>query len=260
MGMVCVLKLSFLSAIAKMKAKIYPVKLGTFKDVDYAHMFINTRFGEKLDTACSSFIIIDGDNIIVFDTGHKQAHFNKGDVVNLIGNAEENYKKKFDELNIKFTDVTHIVLSHLHFDHVQNCDLFPNAKIYIQRKEMAYAAAPIYPLYIESADIAYLIGNCSDRIVYLDGEDNDEIISPNVRLVLLGGHTVGSQVAFVETSRGCVALTGDIVNAYENMEVRSVKEIDVIAWVKAIKRIKKEADIILPQHEMRVFDDYPSIE
>jgi len=243
-----------------LKAKIYPVLLGYEEDVDVSHALLNTRFGEKFNGAFLSYIIIDQDNIIVFDTGHNQANFDKGDTIKVIGNAEENYKKKFDELGIKFSDVTHIVLSHLHWDHMQNCNLFPNATIFIQRKEMAYSAAPIYPLYIQSADIAYLIGQCSDRIVYLDGDDNDEFITPNVKLVLLGGHTVGSQVAFVETSRGCVCLTGDIVNIYENLETRSVKEIDVIAWTKAIKRIKKESDIVLPQHEMRVLADYPCIE
>jgi len=125
---------------------------------------------------------------------------------------------------------------------------------------MAYAAAPIDPLYYENSDIADLIGNYSDRIVYLDGEDGDEFISPNVKLVLLGGHSVGSQVAYVETSRGCVILTGDICNTYENLETRSVKEVNVIEWTKAVQRIKREADIVLPQHEPRVLEDYPYIE
>lgn len=152
------------------------------------------------------------------------------------------------------------MLSHLHWDHVQNCDLFPNARIYIQRMEMAYAAAPIDPTYYESADIAGLIGNYSGRIVYLDGADGDEVISPNVKLVLMGGHSPGSQVAYVETSRGRAILTGDICNVYENLETRSVKEVDVLKWTKAVKKIKKDADIVLPQHELRVLEDYPCIE
>ncbi len=243
-----------------MYAKVYPVKLATVVQCDYSHNVLNTRFGEKIDTAMMSFIIRDGDNVVVFDTGHRVLHYDNGQELNLHGNAEENFKKKFAELDLRFEQVTHIVLSHLHWDHIGNCHLFPNAKIYIQRKEMAFAAAPIYPLYYESEYIAEIIGNYHDRTIYLDGEDGDEQITPNVKLVLLGGHSVGSQVAYINTSKGCVILTGDICNVYENLEIRSVKELDVVQWTKAIKRIKADGDIILPQHEPRVCDDYPRIE
>ena len=243
-----------------MKAKIYPVKLATCVQVDYSHNVMNQRFGEKIDTAMLSFIIKDGDNILVFDTGHKILDYDNNFKLDVVGNAKENFTKKFEELNIRFEDVTHVILSHLHWDHCENCDLFPNAKIYIQRKEMAYAAAPIAPLYYEPADIADLIGNYSDRIIYLDGEDGDEQITPNVKLVLLGGHTVGSQVAYIQTSRGCVILTGDICNVYENLEDRSVKEMNVDQWNKAVRKIKRDADIVLPQHEPRVLVDYPCID
>lgn len=125
---------------------------------------------------------------------------------------------------------------------------------------MAFAAAPIYPLYYEREYIVELLDDFGDKLVFLDGEDGDEQITPHVKLVLLGGHSVGSQVACIETNQGRVILTGDICNVYENLEVRSVKELDVVQWTKAIKWIKENGDIILPQHEPRVFDDYPSIE
>lgn len=243
-----------------MKAKIYPVKLATVVQCDYSHNVLNTRFGEKIDTAISSYIIVDGSDIIVFDTGHRILHYDNGQELNLKGNAAENFKKRFDELNLRMEDVTHVVLSHLHWDHIGNCDLFPNAKIYIQRKEMAFAAAPIYPLYYEREYIVEFLDDFGDKLVFLDGEDGDEQITPHVKLVLLGGHSVGSQVACIETNQGRVILTGDICNVYENLEVRSVKELDVVQWTKAIKWIKENGDIILPQHEPRVFDDYPSIE
>lgn len=240
-----------------MGAKVYPVKLATCVQVDFSHNVLNTRFGEKIDTAMLSYIIRDGDNLIVFDTGPKIMNYSNGLDLDLDGNPVEAFQQKFAELQLKFEDVTHVVLSHLHWDHVQNCDLFPNANIFIQRAEMAFAAAPIYPLYYEVSDIANLLGNFSDKLVFLDG---DYPLTDNVKLVLLGGHSVGSQGAFIQTSRGTVVLTGDVCNVYENLEVRSVKEIDVVAWVNAIKRIKEEGDIILPQHEPRVITDYPFIE
>lgn len=128
-----------------MKAKIYPVKLATVVQCDYSHNVLNTRFGEKIDTAISSYIIVDGSDIIVFDTGHRILHYDNGQELNLRGNAAENFKKRFDELNLRMEDVTHVVLSHLHWDHIGNCDLFPNAKIYIQRKRWHLLLRPFIP-------------------------------------------------------------------------------------------------------------------
>jgi len=63
----------------------------------------------------------------------------------------------------------------------------------------------------------------------------------------------------VNTKEGNVVMTGDICNVYENLEIRSVKEMDVIAWVKAIQKVKLLADIVLPQHDLRVFDKHIAI-
>ena len=39
-------------------------------------------------------------------------------------------------------DVEFVVLTHLHWDHAGNCDLFPDARVLVQRDELRYAIAP----------------------------------------------------------------------------------------------------------------------
>ncbi|WP_319559322.1 N-acyl homoserine lactonase family protein [Marispirochaeta sp.] len=235
---------------------VYPIKLATVKDVDYSHNVLNTRFGEKIDAAFLSYLIVVDKFLMIVDTGHTLLSFTKGDNMNIIGDAKEAYESKFQELRLEFNDVTHIILTHMHWDHMQNNHLFPNARIYVQRKEVEYAAAPLYPLYYEKADVAKLIGEDGDRVVFLDG---DTELAPGVKTVLVGGHTPGSQIVYVNTSDGMAIITGDICNVYENLEVRSVKEMDVLGWVRAINKIKKDGDIILPMHEERVIKDYPQV-
>jgi glyoxylase-like metal-dependent hydrolase (beta-lactamase superfamily II) len=209
-----------------------------------------------MDAAFMSYIIAGPNSLMVVDTGHRLLKYTNGDNMNIEGNAEEAYNSKFQSLGFSFDQVTHIILTHLHWDHMENNHLFPNAKILVQRREVEVAAAPVYPLYYERADIAKLIGEEGSRLVFLDGDT--EIVS-GVRALLVGGHTLGSQLVSVDTSEGIAIVTGDICNVYENLEVRSVKEVDVIAWVHAIDRIKKEAQIVLPMHDPRVLTRYPVV-
>lgn len=236
------------------KYVIHPIKLGTVKNVDWSHNVLNTRFGEKMDAAFLSYLIVSKDALMVVDTGHRHLTYTRGDTMNIEGEAEDGYQEKFKELGFSFDQVTHILLTHLHWDHMENNHLFPNAKIYVQRKEVETAAAPIYPLYYERADIARLIGEDGERLVFLDG---DTEILPGVKAVFVGGHTLGSQLIYVNTSEGTAIITGDVCNVYENLEVRSVKEVDVIAWVRAIEKIKRDADIVLPMHDPRVLVQHP---
>ena len=43
--------------------------------------------------------------------------------------------KNFEELNLSPSDINLIILTHNHWDHVENLDLFPNTKIYGSKKE-----------------------------------------------------------------------------------------------------------------------------
>lgn len=239
-----------------MKARIYPVGLATMSECDYSHNVYDTDFGRKVEAAMLGFIVEDGEDLIVFDTGPNFESFMKANPnAPLGGNPQKAFTDKFKEINRGYEEVTRVVLSHLHSDHIGNYKLFENAKIYVQSKEADYAAAPIYGLYYEPDEVAELLA-LGERVVRVNG---DAQLTRNVRLLLLAGHTVGSQVALVDTDKGRVALAGDFVCVYENMRTRSVTVTDVDAWVLSLRRLSSLADIVLPGHEPRVLEDYPSI-
>jgi hypothetical protein len=50
---------------------IYPVKLAVFRNVDVSHQLLHTRFGEKMDTACLSYMVAGEKELLVVDTGYR---------------------------------------------------------------------------------------------------------------------------------------------------------------------------------------------
>ena len=239
---------------------IYPTLLSLAHNVDYSRFVLFKGIGEKVDEAFAlSYLIVGPNTLMVVDTGFRTEEYNNRwiDPTMIIeGNPEQAFRDKFAELNLKFDEVTHILHTHLHWDHVQLDHLFPNAKIYVQRREMEVAAAPVWPMFYNHEDIGRLLLEDGERLVFLDG---DSEIVPGVKAVFAGGHTLGDQMIYVNTTEGNAVITGDILNIYANLERRSPKEVDVPAWVRAIQKIKRDADIILPGHDPQVLKKHPVV-
>jgi glyoxylase-like metal-dependent hydrolase (beta-lactamase superfamily II) len=109
-----------------------------------------------------------------------------------------------------------VVLTHLHFDHIGNNHLFPNAKFIVQRSEVAQGFTPPKYCQFSYPEYSYNVTNVRDRIQIIEG---DMQLVPGVRLIKIGGHTPGTMVVVVDTDEGRVALAGDIMYNYKNLEL-----------------------------------------
>ena len=97
------------------------------------------------------------------------------------------------------------------------------------------------------------------RIRYLEG---DEEIFPGVRVLLLGGHTPGSQAVVVDTRIGTVVLAVDLVDLYRNLEEEVASPmIDLVQGLLSWDRIKKTAstpELIIPGHDPLIMKKFPN--
>ena len=140
--------------------------------------------------ALCTVALIRGQSNILVDVGHKGR-------ANLLRDA-------LLEAGLSQEDIGVVVLTHAHWDHCQNIDMFPNARIVIHPRELEYAGSP------KRADLAtarYFLATLQDRDVQQVVEGQE--IEPGIRILETPGHTRGHISVLVETSGGPVAISGD---------------------------------------------------
>jgi glyoxylase-like metal-dependent hydrolase (beta-lactamase superfamily II) len=160
--------------------------------------------------------------------------------------------------------VKDVVITHLHYDHVGNFDLFPAATYHLQDLEMNYATGRhmSQPVFSGAFDVEDVVGmvrsNYAGRVKFHDG---DATLAEGVSVHLIGGHTMGLQVVRVATRRGWVVLASDASHFYANMEqVRPFPIVyNVAHMVEGYARLRALADSlghIIPGHDPMVLERY----
>jgi glyoxylase-like metal-dependent hydrolase (beta-lactamase superfamily II) len=153
-------------------------------------------------------------------------------------------------------DVEMVVLTHLHWDHAGNCDLFPDARVLVQRDELRYAIAPgrFFRKSFLSPQSGW--GTPPWSLPTLEAVDGEATIAPGLRLIPAPGHTPGSQAVLVDTELGSFCIAGDAISMYRNIEadIPPGFHVDVDVSVDSMDRLRSRADHFLPSHDAEVFD------
>jgi glyoxylase-like metal-dependent hydrolase (beta-lactamase superfamily II) len=139
-----------------------------------------------------------------------------------------------------------VVLSHGHWDHVQNVDLFGDATVLLHADELAYLdGPPSNDLATPSWTRSILAGGRVETV----GE-GDEVI-PGVRVIELPGHTPGSIGLTVRTADGFAVLTGDAVPSARILRAGTLANVffDDTKAEASLARVGLIADLVYPGHD-----------
>jgi glyoxylase-like metal-dependent hydrolase (beta-lactamase superfamily II) len=172
------------------------------------------------------------------------------------------------KVSVRPEDVTDIIISHIHWDHVDGADLFPNARIWLQRAEYEhYVDSNGLPRArgIDTVDAAMLAKLHSAGRVHLIDGDAQEVI-PGITAYTGGRHTYASEYIAVHTAQGTVVLASDNVYMYENLAkhvpIAAVfSRADTTSNLRAQDRMRQLASdprFILPGHDPEIFVRFPS--
>ena len=181
-------------------------------------------FDEVHDLPFSFVLARRADKVVLVDTGFMRegsgaAMSIKFDVPYWISPL-----RMLAELGVGPDDVTDIVLSHAHFDHMGSIGKFPKARLHIQKREIlswheAIALPPAFGFLTEIINPDDL-RNAFDaavehRLNLVDGDVDD--LLPGLHVRLGEGHTMGQQFVIIETARGSLVVSGDCVYSSRNL-------------------------------------------
>jgi glyoxylase-like metal-dependent hydrolase (beta-lactamase superfamily II) len=126
------------------------------------------------------------------------------------------------KLGLQPTDITDIILSHPHWDHIDGLDLFPNAQVWMQQDDFYYCVGAAWQKGASAGgfnkrNIRSLIDKNLTGKLTLVGGDSIEII-PGIKVFTGSRHTFNSQYVLVETGIHKIILASDNIWVYYSLE------------------------------------------
>jgi glyoxylase-like metal-dependent hydrolase (beta-lactamase superfamily II) len=254
-----------ITAVAQSKStyEVYAIRYATLPGFPVSDLVAGAEPGRKLDIAMMIWLVRGNGHNILVDSGFYHDRFFKDWEV-------KNFTKPSDtlvRLGLKPEDITDVIITHMHWDHADGMDLFPNARIWIQKDELQYYAGQAWQSKdthggIDEEDVLTLVKlNTQGRVGLVDG-DVQQII-PGVTCYTGGKHTFQSQYVGVQTAAGTVVLASDNMYLYENLErhVPIAATLDAASNLRAQDRMKQIAarpELIVPGHDPAVFAKFPN--
>jgi N-acyl homoserine lactone hydrolase len=181
--------------------------------------------GRSIEFSSTCWLIKRQNEWVLWDTGVPQATLNdpKGWSTLpklIVYHLDKTITGQLGQVGLQPNDITYVVLSHTHGDHIGNVGLFPTSTVVMQRAEYSWIQSPdgtndnVNQL---KALARKLLGK-PKYLMLLDG-DKDLFGDSSVTLVSTPGHTPGSQSLLVHLKNsGFIILSGDVVHLEENFE------------------------------------------
>jgi len=254
-----VLCLGSVAAALAQQYEVYSIQYSGLKNYPVDAILFSTDRGKTMDVPFSYCYIKGGGHQYMFDTGYTDVAMGVkwGAPEGAWSSITDNLRK----LGTSPDKIEWAIIGHMHWDHGGGLMELPNAKFIVQKKEIEFAAGEItqkkhtmagfYP-----PDILNIVKlNWDGRVKVVNG-DAAEVL-PGISVWLTPGHTAGTETATVPSRKGTVAIAGDTVYTYRNLDemIPLGFGYDLTQMLDSFIKVKQVMGkgILVPGHDPAVF-------
>jgi len=175
-----------------------------------------------------------------------------------------------EKLNIHPADITDIIISHPHWDHIDGLNLFPKAHAWMQKEDYGYYVGGAWqtggqPGGFAKRDVRMILEyNLTGRLTLVDGDDKE--IIPGITVYTGSRHTFNSQFVVVNTGAQKILLASDNLWVYYSLDHLMAPSdggtFDNAAFVRSLQRMKTlvaDPKYIIPGHDATLFTRFPKV-
>lgn len=171
-------------------------------------------------------VLRGNDRIILIDTGYDASVPELKDLAD--GCNITDYHSPVEVLaavGVEAEDVTDIILTHAHWDHIGGVHLFPNARYYLQKEELSSwlhalslpKAYDIINVSMSPWSVEQLVALIKEgRLCLLDGDVDQLLPDIHIRVARMG-HSFASSIVVLDTPSGPFVFCGDVAYVRENI-------------------------------------------
>jgi glyoxylase-like metal-dependent hydrolase (beta-lactamase superfamily II) len=174
----------------------------------------------------------------------------------------------FERLGIDCAEVEQVIVTHLHYDHIGNLGLFPNAQFTVAERELDFWSGPGAERYqfAEHGDprgVEFLLRARAEGRLRL--VDHSLQVVPGVDVERVGGHSPGQLIVSIATGKGALLLASDAVHYYEELELERPFAViadlaDAYHAFDVINKARSEGAVFVPAHDPLVMDRHPRVD
>jgi glyoxylase-like metal-dependent hydrolase (beta-lactamase superfamily II) len=250
---------------------VYGVRFAGYRGFPVAELVLGADTTRRADLAFIVWVLkpagslaAGGGRTVLFDAGfYREKFLAQWKPLDFMKPSEA-----VGRVGVRPEDVTDIIISHIHWDHVDGADLFPRARVWLQREEYDHYVGPNGEPRARGIDTvdAQMLARLrrAGRIRLIDGDA--QTVVTGITAYVGGRHTYASEYITVQTARGPVVLASDNVYMYENL----AKNVPIAATVTPADSLSNRlaqdrmlhlaADprFILPGHDPAIFERFPT--
>ena len=236
--------------------EVFAIRYATVPSFPVRALIAGADTSRRMDIAMSVWLLRGNRRNVLVDAGFYRDKFvTRWKPANFVQPSEA-----VKRAGVRPEDVTDIIVSHVHWDHADGIDLFPKARVWIQKEEYEHYVAPdgtSRDRAMDPDDAKVLADLKAHGHVNLIEGDSVEII-PGITVFTGGKHTFASQYATVRSDVGTIVIASDNAYLYENLEqhrpiAQTLDSVSNLAAQARMARLASAPRLIIPGHDPAVF-------